>query len=122
MPDTTESPLTKALETLMRQPSDTFVRPSGGHVLVFGAHERDLRDFADAFNALVPGLAEVGPRGVISRDVLKRWWDGAFPVLLLNYNQCTGWRAPDDTKIILLEGCPSHGHREQALSRVRRPF
>ena len=114
-----ESPLAKALETLMRQPCDTYVRPNPGHILVFGAHERDLKDFARAFNALVPGLAEVAPRGSLSRDVLKRWWDGAFPVLLVHYRQCHGWRAPDDTEIILLDGCPDPAYRAQALSRVR---
>lgn len=120
MSDQTETPLKRALETLMAQPVRTYELPKPAHILVFGAHERDLQDFARAFNALVPGLAEVAPRGAITKDVLKRWWDGAFPVLLVHYRQCHGWRAPDDTEIILLDGCPDQGHRAQALSRTRR--
>lgn len=88
-------------------------------ILMFGATRHQIQATADAFNEMFPGSAFAPHQGGLNA-ALKEWHAGAFKILVLNYQQCTGFRAPDGTKVILLDGCPDEAHRIQAMMRVRR--
>jgi len=87
-------------------------------LLVYAVSERQAIDAAAAINDLRPGSAMIAFGDVA--PFLADWHAGKFPVLVTSYRLCTGFRAPSNASVMLLDGCPSAGHRIQCAGRVNR--
>lgn len=87
------------------------------HILMFAGTRSQADLTSDAMNRLKPNCARSGRP---DNETLKQWHDGEFEVLVLTYQNVTGFRAPDDTTVILLDGCPDEAHRIQAGSRYSK--